>query len=817
MFFFFFFQAEDGIRDHCVTGVQTCALPISAADRGAGCRPGTSARGWGRRRRPTRSGAPDRRAGCRDAGPGRSSTAARRGPRAGPRGGAYSARCGRGADRRPPSPPAPRRSAKRRTRAAPPRPGPSWPAAATGASARHSPQASPAAAAGPPPTAAPARPTCPSGACAAAPRSRRHGTGSPRRQTAWSSAAAPAAADRDSAGGSRRSAALGRRRAAPWSAAPASCPRGRRPWRPPTTATAPTSRRTPARPPLRRTARGTRDKPTPQPGRPEPRSPPDTRARAAADRSRSATSPAAGHGQRSPTARPATDPPIPPHPRATGTRAPAKWPPSRSSARHPPEPRDTRRPAPPPLGRAPDGSRHELSRQRVDLRLDRLRGRQILARQPVVRELQIDARRLDRGVPRLRLHRLKRHPLLAQPRQTRVPQLMAGQPLQTGSPPRPVQHLIEARRRQRPTAPSALQHHEARLRRRVRRPLDLEILADRLKEPPRHRHDPLAAPHAVGDEQAPLPGVDIAEPQPQHLAAAQPAEQHRQHHRPVAPGPQRAKQRVDVGGREHPRQRPRRAHQPHTTPPPTTRPAARQPTRHRIAHHPGIPPGEQKRKQARHAREPPGDRARRQPRLAILDPDHPLAEPGPALLGQEREHVRGRHIRRLLANNLEEHLQVVRRRQPRVRRPARADELQIAIQKRMPEPDRAKLTVLNRPPQARHEPHRTSPPLTGTARKIAGNPDGAPAVGAPLRPPTAASATRPPHSQTMRLSRPATRARRRTPDHPHIQHADVRSTQPYLHADLTIKERALALVAPAEVRPGRYKPPDAVLAFLEAL
>ena len=25
---FFFFQAEDGIRAHCVTGVQTCALPI---------------------------------------------------------------------------------------------------------------------------------------------------------------------------------------------------------------------------------------------------------------------------------------------------------------------------------------------------------------------------------------------------------------------------------------------------------------------------------------------------------------------------------------------------------------------------------------------------------------------------------------------------------------------------------------------------------------------------------------------------------------------------------------------------------------------
>src|SRR3989441_11303607 len=29
-FYFFFFQAEDGIRDKLVTGVQTCALPISS-------------------------------------------------------------------------------------------------------------------------------------------------------------------------------------------------------------------------------------------------------------------------------------------------------------------------------------------------------------------------------------------------------------------------------------------------------------------------------------------------------------------------------------------------------------------------------------------------------------------------------------------------------------------------------------------------------------------------------------------------------------------------------------------------------------------
>src|SRR5438046_8849567 len=30
LLFFFFFQAEDGIRDWSVTGVQTCALPISS-------------------------------------------------------------------------------------------------------------------------------------------------------------------------------------------------------------------------------------------------------------------------------------------------------------------------------------------------------------------------------------------------------------------------------------------------------------------------------------------------------------------------------------------------------------------------------------------------------------------------------------------------------------------------------------------------------------------------------------------------------------------------------------------------------------------
>ncbi len=52
----------------------------------------------------------------------------------------------------------------------------------------------------------------------------------------------------------------------------------------------------------------------------------------------------------------------------------------------------------------------------------------------------------------------------------------------------------------------------------------------------------------------------------------------------------------------------------------------------------------------------------------------------------------------------------------------------------------------------------------------------------------------------------------------HPVHAGVRSTDAYLHADLTIKEKALALTTPATAPPpGRYRPPDKILAFLESL
>ena len=50
-----------------------------------------------------------------------------------------------------------------------------------------------------------------------------------------------------------------------------------------------------------------------------------------------------------------------------------------------------------------------------------------------------------------------------------------------------------------------------------------------------------------------------------------------------------------------------------------------------------------------------------------------------------------------------------------------------------------------------------------------------------------------------------------------LGHERVDTTQIYLHADLALKERALARTKPPDAKPGRYRPPDTLLAFLEAL
>lgn len=50
-----------------------------------------------------------------------------------------------------------------------------------------------------------------------------------------------------------------------------------------------------------------------------------------------------------------------------------------------------------------------------------------------------------------------------------------------------------------------------------------------------------------------------------------------------------------------------------------------------------------------------------------------------------------------------------------------------------------------------------------------------------------------------------------------LGHESIETTQMYLDADLTMKERALARTAPLRAGPGRYRPDDNLLAFLSAL
>ena len=50
-----------------------------------------------------------------------------------------------------------------------------------------------------------------------------------------------------------------------------------------------------------------------------------------------------------------------------------------------------------------------------------------------------------------------------------------------------------------------------------------------------------------------------------------------------------------------------------------------------------------------------------------------------------------------------------------------------------------------------------------------------------------------------------------------LGHEAVATTQVYVHADLALKERALARTTPIGVAPGRFKPADTLIDFLEGL
>lgn len=50
-----------------------------------------------------------------------------------------------------------------------------------------------------------------------------------------------------------------------------------------------------------------------------------------------------------------------------------------------------------------------------------------------------------------------------------------------------------------------------------------------------------------------------------------------------------------------------------------------------------------------------------------------------------------------------------------------------------------------------------------------------------------------------------------------LGHESVETTGIYLHADMTLKQKAVDRTTPPRVQPGRYRPPDALMAFLEAI
>jgi site-specific recombinase XerD len=50
-----------------------------------------------------------------------------------------------------------------------------------------------------------------------------------------------------------------------------------------------------------------------------------------------------------------------------------------------------------------------------------------------------------------------------------------------------------------------------------------------------------------------------------------------------------------------------------------------------------------------------------------------------------------------------------------------------------------------------------------------------------------------------------------------LGHESIKSTEPYLHADNKLKQQAIERIAPTGTQPGRYRPPDTLMAFLEAL
>jgi hypothetical protein len=144
--------------------------------------------------------------------------------------------------------------------------------------------------------------------------------------------------------------------------------------------------------------------------------------------------------------------------------------------------------------------------------------RRYCAASHVVGQVQVDAGRLDRGMPGLGLHRLQRHAGLAQPGQAGVPQLVTGRVLQASAATGAFEDLVQPVGRQRMPAALPLQHHEHELSRGIGWTFVLEVGSDVVEEPARDWDQSLPAALAVGDEHPPLGDPQVLQSQAEHLA-----------------------------------------------------------------------------------------------------------------------------------------------------------------------------------------------------------------------------------------------------------------------------------------------------------
>ncbi len=146
-------------------------------------------------------------------------------------------------------------------------------------------------------------------------------------------------------------------------------------------------------------------------------------------------------------------------------------------------------------------------------------GAPVLAGEPVVGEMQVDARRLDRHVPGLCLDRFEFHPGLAEPGQAGVAELVARRPLQPGALAGPSQDRVDPVAGQRLPACRSLQRDEHPVGGGVSWSFVAEVVTDRGEEHVRDRDDALVAALALGDEQRALWHLHVSERQAEDLTS----------------------------------------------------------------------------------------------------------------------------------------------------------------------------------------------------------------------------------------------------------------------------------------------------------